>query len=585
MATEGQRVFSMSDPTGQFSLVGALGPFGNGPALYGRGGLENLALAFTMPSNEAVLNAVYQRDLITLRLLAESGNSLNLPDDRGNPPLIIAAKLRYHDVLQTLLQCGASADQADKAGSTALHWAAALGHREAVAVLMSGGANVRSINMQGKTPADVARLNNHPQIGALLDGQAETRSTDINTFALPPLGTTPSAPQNILQNPQANQSNIPNALSGSLPSNQVLSTALGMQLDLNDSSLLAALASMDMGRAGAGAEISSLGSIGSINSLDLNFGLGTMDLGEISIGESMDFGLDSLDIVLEDPVINAEDQNFSQGSTTDQTKQAPSKTTLGQIKRETTSQPSPTHMHLPPLMPLEPKPDIKHTPPPGQVFSFSSATLSCVDNSHSCSSPCAHSPQHPPGAFFGSPLPSPVDIGPHKHHRQTNRPSPVSSPASVRRTSGAGIVGRDRKMECGSNPIGIPQSPLIPTNRAKAADPSPRVGSPFSSPQNSPNSSPMPHRASSKAKKQAAAKGDAEAKPATPRVCTVCGTTRTPQWRRGLDGNSCMCNSCGLKAKHRQKRQQQLAESMRRNSSALVDQSNAADDATGCLDD
>lgn len=31
------------------------------------------------------------------------------------------------------------------------------------------------------------------------------------------------------------------------------------------------------------------------------------------------------------------------------------------------------------------------------------------------------------------------------------------------------------------------------------------------------------------------------------RICTVCGTTETPSWRRGGDGVRTLCNACGLR--------------------------------------
>ena len=29
-------------------------------------------------------------------------------------------------------------------------------------------------------------------------------------------------------------------------------------------------------------------------------------------------------------------------------------------------------------------------------------------------------------------------------------------------------------------------------------------------------------------------------------MCSVCGTTSSPEWRRGLDGIRNVCNACGI---------------------------------------
>jgi ankyrin repeat protein len=58
-----------------------------------------------------------------LTLLLESSANVNIPDDKGQTPLHLAACLGIHDVISSLLDRGAELDAQDNNHSTPLHLA------------------------------------------------------------------------------------------------------------------------------------------------------------------------------------------------------------------------------------------------------------------------------------------------------------------------------------------------------------------------------------------------------------------------------------------------------------------------------
>ncbi|KAG1239452.1 hypothetical protein G6F68_018623 [Rhizopus microsporus] len=44
---------------------------------------------------------------------------------------------------------------------------------------------------------------------------------------------------------------------------------------------------------------------------------------------------------------------------------------------------------------------------------------------------------------------------------------------------------------------------------------------------------------------------------ASSNVCTDCGTTESPEWRKGPNGPKTLCNACGLRWSKKQKSEQQ----------------------------
>lgn len=132
-------------------------------------------------------------------------------------------------------------------------------------------------------------------------------------------------------------------------------------------------------------------------------------------------------------------------------------------------------------------------------------------------------------SLIASPNPSPALIS----AATTTEPSALSTPAisNLSQPGGSGlVVGADRALLVSGSVESNLQSPLLPTQTIA-------IPLPSSQP---PAAAAAPIKVSTSRKNSGA-----EGKPGQPlKVCTNCGTTTTPLWRRNPEG-SALCNSCG----------------------------------------
>ncbi len=73
-------------------------------------------------------------------LVSSPGADVNATDDRGNTPLLEAARYGHNDICRVLIAAGANLNAKDKDGKTALMLAVQGGHDEVVRVLKQAGA-------------------------------------------------------------------------------------------------------------------------------------------------------------------------------------------------------------------------------------------------------------------------------------------------------------------------------------------------------------------------------------------------------------------------------------------------------------
>lgn len=109
--------------------------------LVGLGACAEARRAARSPETDALLQAARAGHADTVKNLLTGGKAdINGRDERGNTPLIEAARLGHDDVVQALLVAKADASAKNDDGQTALALAAQGGHDEVVRLLKQAGA-------------------------------------------------------------------------------------------------------------------------------------------------------------------------------------------------------------------------------------------------------------------------------------------------------------------------------------------------------------------------------------------------------------------------------------------------------------
>jgi len=106
--------------------------------------------------------------------LSSRPNDLELLDDAGRTPLLLAANQCSTNVLVLLLKKGAKVDVVASGRSTALHLAAQAGCSAAVLILLDHGCEVNPRDSQGRTPMTRAEQFNQHAIATLLRAHGGT---------------------------------------------------------------------------------------------------------------------------------------------------------------------------------------------------------------------------------------------------------------------------------------------------------------------------------------------------------------------------------------------------------------------------
>eukprot|EP00698_Gefionella_okellyi_P011632 TRINITY_DN3078_c0_g1_i1.p1 TRINITY_DN3078_c0_g1~~TRINITY_DN3078_c0_g1_i1.p1 ORF type:complete len:1931 (-),score=387.78 TRINITY_DN3078_c0_g1_i1:132-5924(-) len=93
---------------------------------------------------------------IAMKMLTLDSTSINLRDNSGKTPLVVATQNRHSDVASALLEKGADANIVDNAGRTALHYAIQARDDQLTRFLLDRGAHAVIPDRNGDTPLHLA---------------------------------------------------------------------------------------------------------------------------------------------------------------------------------------------------------------------------------------------------------------------------------------------------------------------------------------------------------------------------------------------------------------------------------------------
>lgn len=103
-----------------------------------------------------------------IRELLKEGHDKDATDEEGRTPLHFASGYGEIECVTELLDAGANIDAVDNNQNTPLHYAAGYGQPELVKLLIEREAKKDVKNADEKTPAEVAELNAHADVVAIL---------------------------------------------------------------------------------------------------------------------------------------------------------------------------------------------------------------------------------------------------------------------------------------------------------------------------------------------------------------------------------------------------------------------------------
>uniref|UniRef100_A0A8C8ZYG1 Ankyrin repeat and sterile alpha motif domain containing 4B n=1 Tax=Prolemur simus TaxID=1328070 RepID=A0A8C8ZYG1_PROSS len=112
-----------------------------------------------------------------LELLKEATKrDLNLSDEDGMTPTLLAAYHGNLEALEIICSRGGDPDRCDIWGNTPLHYAASNGHAHCISFLVNFGANIFALDNDLRSPLDAAASREQNECVALLDKAATTQN-------------------------------------------------------------------------------------------------------------------------------------------------------------------------------------------------------------------------------------------------------------------------------------------------------------------------------------------------------------------------------------------------------------------------
>jgi ankyrin repeat protein len=120
----------------------------------------------------AIITALQQRDKARVRALAAQPKYRDSVTADGDTPLHFIARLNAVDMAEILIEAGAEVNVANNHGYTPLLIASERGYKRMVRLLLQAGAETHRTTKSGKSALDLATQKDHKEVLYLLDHNA-----------------------------------------------------------------------------------------------------------------------------------------------------------------------------------------------------------------------------------------------------------------------------------------------------------------------------------------------------------------------------------------------------------------------------
>ena len=126
-----------------------------------------------MRADSLLLTSARSKNIQMIELAISLDGDVNVTDEIGRTPLILASFHGYIPVMELLLERKAQIKARDSMGRTALMWAALAGKIEAVDPLLARGADTLALDKKGNSAVEWALREGHQELSNVLRVRAK----------------------------------------------------------------------------------------------------------------------------------------------------------------------------------------------------------------------------------------------------------------------------------------------------------------------------------------------------------------------------------------------------------------------------
>ena len=140
-------------------------------------GSPNLINTRDLTTGESALHIVTQRrDLTWMEFLIAKGANVNIRDERGVTPLVVACNLGFVEGVELLIKSGARVDESNNSGETPLITSVHNRNMPLIRILLAAGADPDRADNSGRSARDYAKLGGHTSILSTITSDAKPKA-------------------------------------------------------------------------------------------------------------------------------------------------------------------------------------------------------------------------------------------------------------------------------------------------------------------------------------------------------------------------------------------------------------------------